>query len=567
MDLLTSAQMRAVERDAIDADTVTGLELMERAGRGVVDAVLAQWPELAQTSHHAVILCGPGNNGGDGFVVARLLKQRGWEVEVFLFGDADRLPADARKMHDLWVQIGEVSAMTPAAAGLGQRPALLVDAVFGTGLSRPIPRDCALSFQAVARRTDKAIIHMRVVAVDVPSGMDADSGAVLLPPCPGGDAEQVAQWQAEVQPYNLPCDLCVTFHRAKPAHYLSEVGENRPVIVDIGLPEGRAVADMLPLSKLSGDGRVRLICPATGAQGSNVAAWLKKTAYSHLRGGHKYDRGHALILGGGTGHGGAARLAARAALRVGAGLATLGVPHEALAENAAQLNAIMLREIGDATALAKTLEGDRLTALCIGPGLGVGQGREQDVRDLVAAALAASDLPQGKRRYVLDADALTAFRDDPETLFAMLHEACVLTPHEGEFARLFPDLAERNRHQDCSIPPMSKVEAVQRSAKRAGCTILLKGPATVIASPDGTVSIHAALYDRRADWLGTAGAGDVLAGMITGLMANGRAGGHIHQIVEVAAYLHIEAARSFGAGLIAEDLPEELPKVFRAIGL
>ena len=257
---------------------------------------------------------------------------------------------------------------------------------------------------------------------------------------------------------------------------------------------------------------------------------------------HKYDHGHALILAGGPGRGGAARLSARGALRMGAGLVTLGCPPEALTENAARLDAVMLREVHDAEALARILGDRRLNALCLGPGLGLGE-REGD---LVAAALGAA------RASVLDADALTLLARSG-ALFAALHETCVLTPHAGEFARLFPDL-----------DPASGADALRRAADRAGCTVLLKGARTLVASPAGDLALNDATGSRAAPWLATAGSGDVLAGFIAGLLARGHAP---FAAACDAAWLHTECARHAGPGLIAEDLPEALPDVLRALGL
>ncbi len=291
--------------------------------------------------------------------------------------------------------------------------------------------------------------------------------------------------------------------------------------------------------------------------------------------GHKYSHGHTLILSGGIGKGGAARLAARGALRVGTGAVTLGAPPTALIENAAQLNAIMLRAIKDATQLTETLQDARVNALCIGPGLGLG-ARE---RALLVTALETTrpgldpgpqtgDQSRGPgsspgRGLVLDADALTLIAQD-ETLFAKLHENCILTPHAGEFARLFPDIAEKLNAPATKGPAYSKVDATREAAKRAGCVVLFKGPDTVIADPSGCCSINASVYERSAPWLATAGSGDVLAGFITGLLARGF---QPMQAAETGAWLHTECALSFGPGLIAEDLPEQLPKVFRALGL
>jgi hydroxyethylthiazole kinase-like uncharacterized protein yjeF len=271
---------------------------------------------------------------------------------------------------------------------------------------------------------------------------------------------------------------------------------------------------------------------------------------------HKYSHGHALILSGGVGQGGAARLAARGALRIGAGAVTLGCPPAALIENAAQLNAIMLRALKNADTLTEALADNRINALCLGPAMGLGDRASS----LLAAALDDTDDP---RSMVLDADALTLLAQD-QTLFAKLHKNCILTPHAGEFARLFPDIAEKLSAPATKGPAYSKVDATREAAKRTGCVVLFKGPDTVIADPSGRCSINASVYERAAPWLATAGSGDVLAGFITGLLARGF---NPMQATETGAYLHTECALSFGPGLIAEDLPEELPKVFRALGL
>lgn len=264
---------------------------------------------------------------------------------------------------------------------------------------------------------------------------------------------------------------------------------------------------------------------------------------------HKYNHGHALVLSGPMGRSGAARLAARAALRIGAGLVTVAAPGSAMMECACQLTAIMLRRCDGATELAELLEDRRLTALCLGPGMGLGQG----TCDMVAAALAAG------RRTVLDADALTAFAGAPDALFAALHPGVVLTPHEGEFARLFPDLAP-----EIGGDVASRLTALRAAAARAGCVVLLKGASTLIADARGEAALHDATGRRAAPWLATAGTGDVLAGILTGLMARGIAP---FEAAGQAAWLHVEAARRVGPGLIAEDLPDALPGVLRSMGV
>ena len=513
-ELLTAAQMRAIEGAAIASGAVTGLDLMERAGRGVVEAIFEEWPELARGAHKAVVLCGPGNNGGDGFVVARLLKQRGWEVRAFLYGDPDALPPDARTNRDRWGGIGDTQPLSEHSLGTVQPPPdLVVDALFGTGLSRPVEGDAAFVLSNL--ETLRREFGVKCVAVDIPSGICADSGKVL------GCSPKV--------------DLTVTFHTEKPGHRLelADTHSRKVVVRDIGLPHAEGARERA--------GHVWLVEPP----GRGVLAKAVNA--------QKYDYGHALILSGGPGRTGAARMAARGALRVGAGLVTLGVTPAARAEVAGQSTAVMLAHVGNGEELAELLRDTRLNALCMGPGLGV----DDHARALIGAALPLL------RPVVLDADALSLFQHDPDALFAMLHDKCVLTPHGGEFARLFPDLARKLHAPALRGPAYSKVDATRAAAKRAGCTVLFKGPDTVIASPDGRCAIHSGHYDRAAPWLATAGSGDVLAGFITGLLARGldpaRAAG-------TAAWLHVECALSFGPGLIAEDIAEQLPKVFRLWG-
>lgn len=607
-ELLTAAQMRAIEEAAIASGEVTGLELMERAGRGVVEAIFEEWPELKAGSFRAVVLCGPGNNGGDGFVVARLLKDWGWEVEVFLYGDPDRLPPDARVNYERWREMGEVhllgypevdrTTFTVLYRTLEQGSILdgsrkrlppvdlMIDALIGTGLTRPA--------DGLARLFDMdeylhGNIGARWVAVDVPTGMCADSGRIFK-----------ASFDQDSPCAVVSADLTVTFHTAKPGHYLERapVWCGKVVVRDIGLGDGNWVDEW------SDPGSISL---------ATCFAWPKGWET------HKYTHGHALILSGPSGKGGAARLAARGALRIGAGLVTVGCPPDAIPENAARLDAVMLRPVADAATLAAVLADKRINALCLGPGLGV----DDRARGLLAVALAVPDLirdlapsgggpdtgagttaggfppspphegeggraaPQrrakgqtteaealplppvgrgegwGARPTVLDADALTILAQSPD-LFAALHGDCVLTPHAGEFARLFPDIAAKLAAPATTGPAYSKVDATREAAARAGCVVLYKGPDTVIADPSGRCAINSAHYDRAAPWLATAGSGDVLAGFIAGLLARGFDPMHA---AESAAWLHVECARKFGPGLIAEDLPEQLPAVFRDLGL
>ena len=511
-EVLTAAQMRAIEAAAIASGTVTGLDLMERAGRGVVAAIFEEWPELKATSQRAVVLCGPGNNGGDGFVVARLLREWGWQVEVFLHGDADKLPPDARVAHERWG--GRTATLAALDWPALRAAAVTVDALFGTGLSRPVAA-------GVHGALDMALTAAsRLLAVDLLSGICADSGRVL----------------SEAGYIDRAADLTVTFQTPKRGHVLAQGAElcGRLRTVPIGLER--------ELDALR-SGKPGEVVDLVGVPGD-----LAK------RGAHKFGHGHALVLSGGRGHGGAARLAARGALRIGAGVVTLGCPPEAVAENAARLDAVMLRPVADAAALRAMLEDKRITALCLGPGMGTGD-RE--------TALLAAVLGGAPRPAVLDADALTLLSRTPD-LFAALHPRCVLTPHAGEFARLFADIADKLAAPATRGPAYSKVDATRDAAARAGCVVLFKGADTVIADPSGRCSVNSAHSDRAAPWLATAGSGDVLAGFIAGLLARGFAP---MQAAETATWLHVECARKFGPGLIAEDLPEQLPAVLRDLGL
>lgn len=533
MELLTAAQMRAIEQTAIASGEVTGLELMERAGRGVVEAIFEEWPKLATSPGRAVVLCGPGNNGGDGFVVARLLKGQRWDVEVFLYGDEAKLPPDAAENCRRWREMGEVrelsspilssadkSCITEAAYS-NSGTQLLIDALFGIGLSRPLTGlKEFLKLQDLYVTFDD-LMPLKTIAIDFPSGICSNSGRCL-------EIDIAEDWS----PSAVQADLTVTFHRPKVGH----------VVGDGALYCGKLAIKPIGLGPSEKEPKpVNFVVDPSGF-GKGAA-------------GHKYSHGHALVLSGGVGKGGAARLAARGALRIGAGLVTVGAPPSALIENAAQLNAIMLALIEGAEGLIEVLQDDRINVIVLGPGLGV----SEHTRDLTLAAL------ECERSAVLDADALSSFAEAPETLFkATRGRNVVLTPHMGEFRRLFPDIAETLSAPAEKGPAFSKVDAACEAARRAGCVVLLKGPDTVVAGPEGGASVVSAAYERACPWLATAGSGDVLAGFIGGLMARGFPP---ETAAETGSWLHQECAREFGPGLIAEDLPETLPTVFRKLGL
>lgn len=473
-ELLTVAEMHRADQLAMTAG-VPGPVLMDRAGRAVADEIRRRW-----APRPVVVLCGPGNNGGDGFVIARILAADGWPVRLGLLGPREALRGDAAGAAEGWT--GPVEPTTPAL--LDGSP-LVVDALFGAGLARPL--------DGAALALVRAMDGLTVVAVDVPSGVHGDSGAVL------GEAPAAA--------------LTVTFFRPKPGHLLfpgrARCGET--VVADIGIPP--AVLDA--------------IRPRTLRNGP--AAWSDRYPWPRLD-GHKYHRGHAVVLGGAV-MTGAARLAARAALRVGAGLVTVACPLEAFAVYAAGSPSLIVQPVDD-TGFAALLADARRNAVLLGPGAGGGAA----TRGHVLAAREAG------KACVIDADALTAFADQPDALFGRLDSHCLLTPHEGEFGRLF------------GTPEGSKLDRARAAAARCGAVVLLKGPDTVIAAPDGRAAINA----NAPPDLATAGAGDVLAGLALGLMAQGM---DAFDAGCAAAWLHGEAASAFGPGLVAEDLAETLPGV------
>ncbi|MDB5436614.1 MAG: yjeF family protein [Phenylobacterium sp.] len=472
--VLTVAEMARADAAAIAAGT-PGLTLMERAGAAVADAVCARFAR--QTT---LVLCGPGNNGGDGYVAARVLKDRGWPVEVRSLGE----PAtqDAQAASARWE-----GATKPLNGAL--EPGVWIDALFGAGLSRPLDGPAAAAALRMAEAPE------RVVAVDVPSGVPGDTGK------PIGPAACAA--------------LTVTFHAKKPAHLL-EPGHSRcgeVIVADIGLAAapGKTVENGPEL-------------------------WLPRFPWPTAA-SHKHARGRLVVVSGEAWSTGAARLAARAALRIGAGLVTVLSPPEALAVNAAHLEAVMLK--GFETDLELEQAARDVDAAVIGPAAGVG---EPTLLNVLALARTGAAL-------VLDADAITVFRDDPEELFSLLDRDDVLTPHPGEFERLFPGLLAASPE---------RITAARRAAEKAGAVVLLKGSDTVIAAPDGRCAING----NGSPWLATAGSGDVLAGFIGGLVAQGM---ESFEAACAGAWIHAEAAELHGPGLISEDLPGLAPAVLRRL--
>jgi ADP-dependent NAD(P)H-hydrate dehydratase / NAD(P)H-hydrate epimerase len=488
IELLTNEEMKTADAATI-AGGVPGIDLMEAAGRAVADAARGMCPVPCTVA----VVCGPGNNGGDGFVGARLLAEWGYPVRLMLLGSRAALRGDAAVAAKRWA--GEAERFD---AGTLKGCGLIVDALFGAGLTRDLDGEA----KAAVERINAS--DCPVLAVDVPSGVDGDSGRVR------GVAVKATK--------------TVTFFRYKPGHLLLPgrmlCGER--VLAQIGIPDA--------------------VLPEIGSRSFHNVPALWRAGYPEPSlESHKYTRGHALVAAGSE-MAGAARLASRASLRAGAGVVTVAASTEMLPIFKAALEAVIVRAMDDLDDYAHLLEDKRRNALLVGPGAGLGA----DTRDRVRMALGAG------RPVVLDADALTSFETQPRALhqaIAASDRPVVMTPHEGEFRRLFRQIAEGSD---------SKLEKARAAAALSGAVIVLKGADTVVASPDR----RAAIADNGTPWLATAGSGDVLAGIVTGLLAQNMPG---FEAACAAVWLHGEAGSSIGPGLISEDLPDALPGVLKRL--
>ncbi|MHA6685473.1 NAD(P)H-hydrate dehydratase [Mesorhizobium sp. A556] len=498
IELLTPAEMAGADRLAIECGPLDGIGLMRRAGEAVACVVLARYP-AARRVH---VLCGPGNNGGDGYVVARLLRESGVDVCVWASGTP-------KPGSDAALAAAECPVVPrPLAEFDGQAGSLVVDALYGAGLSKPMAGDAARAVEVTTAR------RLPVIAVDLPSGISGERGRVL------GSA--------------FRAEITVTFARKKPGHLLLPGREccGETVLADIGIAD--AIIEQLAAKTFE----------------NTPALWQPDFPVPAVD-THKYKRGHVGVFSGGPSATGAARLSALAAARSGAGAVTVLSPANAMQVNAAHLISIMLRKVGDTVDLTAYLDDKRPSAFVLGPGFGVGEKAQKFVLAVLGDGQGRENGVEG---LVLDADGITSFRDAPASLFitagAKGAPALVMTPHEGEFSRLFSNLA--------GDESLSKLEKARKAAQRAHAVIVYKGADTVIAAPDGRAAINA----NGAPWLATAGSGDVLAGLIAGLLAQGMPA---FEAACAAVWLHAEAGRRFGPGLIAEDLPLALLPVLREL--
>lgn len=491
VELLTAPEMAEAERAAI-AGGVESFALMEAAGRAVADAA----NNLAEDGR-VVVVAGPGNNGGDGFIAARALAEMGRDVVVALLGERGALKGDAARAAQTWR-----GAVAPFDRRLLESAGLIVDAIFGAGLNRDVSGADAAAIAAINAS------GVPVVAVDLPSGVNGTTGAVM------GEAVIATE--------------TVTFFRRKAGHLLlpGRTHCGRVRVAEIGI-DSDVLAQVKP-------------------RASENIPQLWRDAFPVPRlDAHKYARGHVLVMSGPMSQTGAARLAARAALRGGAGLATMASPRDALAVNAAALTAVMLRPIDTPVELATALSDQRLNACVAGPGMGVGP----HTRDMVLTALDAGC------GVVLDADALTSFSGQAEPLFAAIKSKpkrpVILTPHAGEFSRIFSELMSEDQTR-------SKLEKTRLAAAESGAAVVLKGADTVVAVPDGRAAVAA----NAPPWLATAGSGDVLAGLCAAMLAQ-----HMppFEAACAAVWMHGECGLEAGPGLIAEDLSEVMPAVHRRL--
>ncbi|PWQ93788.1 NAD(P)H-hydrate dehydratase [Leucothrix arctica] len=482
--LLTNAETQTVDQLAITKG-IDGFELMQAAGAAVAEAIIARWSIRPIT-----VLCGPGNNGGDGFIAASVLRTAGWPVTLALLGSSKGLKGDAAKAAKIWNDTIE-----PFSQKCLYNAEIVIDAIFGAGLSRPISSDALNIIKALK----KSLIP--VCAIDVPSGIDGSTGKVL--------------GRAAV------ADLTVTFFRKKPAHLLYPARRicGDVVLADIGIPD--SLLHELPTKH---DHKT---------WENNPQLWMAKYPWPRAE-NYKYQRGEVLVLGGES-MTGASRMTAMAAGRAGAGIITVAAPAKVWSIYATSLLSAIVRSIDNVEDFNELLLDVRRNVIAIGPGAGVNDNTKQ----YVLSALAT------KRAVVLDADALSVFADDPKQLFNAIRGQCVLTPHTGEFNRLFDFDGD-------------KLDCARSAARQSNAVIVLKGADTVIAAPDGRAIINS----NAPPQLATGGSGDVLTGFTAALLAQGMPP---FEAAAAAVWLHGEAATEFGLGLIAEDLPNTLPAVLQKL--
>ena len=509
--VLTTAEMRWLEERFIQGNQEIETKLMETAG---VQAALEfqKWFSSYPNAENkkVTVLCGPGNNGGDGFVIARNLHHEGFSVECFEIKPKGKRSLASETKRKLWNEINPAHRLENLTKKDLSEMGVVIDALFGIGLKRSIGKETCKILNQISS-------DIPIIAIDILSGLNSDTGELM--------SEKTLHWSA---------DLTITFQLSKWGHHLKD-GPHRTgllKVVSIGLEE-----------QLKGLYAEDTFVPNIFLP--NKLELKSKLSKNYFQ--HKYHHGNVLVLTGGLGMIGAAKLTARSALRVGAGLVTLGTPKEVFSFVANQVQSLMAASVNSSEDLLEVIHGKKINTVCIGMGFGIGS----KTRRFVSTILNQVD------KVVLDADALTSFEDFPEELFELQKSDTVLTPHWGEFRRLFSDLSEQN-----SSGKMATTTAVIEASKLSKATVLLKGMETIIAHPSGKCSVCKGSFMEHVPWLATAGSGDVLAGLIAGLMARGL---ESFEATIIAVYLHQLLANFLGPGLISEDLPDAIPNVFKLL--
>ncbi len=522
MQILSPKEMQKIDKDAIKSG-ISGYNLMENAGRSVAKEIVSKFRKTK-----VLVLCGPGNNGGDGFVVARILSEIGWEVSVAsvniskLKGDAEKARLsykhnissiiskdidvilnkrriqkdknksvnsscrDTIKTNDLLIgkQIPQHSKIAPNL--------LVIDAIFGTGLNKIIKGDLA----EVIEKINKS--NALVVAVDIPSGINGENG--------------------EVMGVAIKADITLTFTRKKLGLVLmpGKMNAGEVITTDIGIPE-----EIINKQKFS-------------IYENSPNLWISSFPFPEPQ-DNKYTRGHVVVASGGVDCTGAACLASISALRCGAGLVTVLSPKEALSIYASKLNSVMAKPFRNIKEFVQFISDKHKNVIVLGPG----NGANEETAEKVKKALSL------KKTCVIDADAISAFAGRGRSLFKMIKSPVVLTPHEGEFARIFDIKGD-------------KIKRAKDAAKKSNADIVLKCTDTIIEAHDNRIVINTCATPNLA----TAGTGDVLSGIIAGLLAQRM---DPFEAACAGVYLHSQAAKEFGIGLIAEDMPQILPAVLNGL--
>ena len=508
--ICSTKEIQVIEKLEIQDDDQVATDLMETAGKKAAKAI-KKWSQKGKNtgSNHYHVFCGPGNNGGDGFVIARTLFDLGEKISCWELKNPSNRSASSALMRSKWLERGSISSSEDFQGIILSKGDIVVDALFGIGLSRPLDERCTKIIEGIPS-------YIPIIAIDILSGLDSSTGNLM-------SSGELTSYEAS---------LTLTFQIPKWGHYLQDGSERSGTIkvIPIGLERGMKEfsASHPPLVEL-----VETTPP-------DYIDLLNKRGSAH-----KYDHGHSLILSGPQGKIGATELAGTSALRLGSGLVTMAMPKNAFYNHVNSVKALMTTEINKPQDMLDFLTDKRINALCLGPGLGIGE----KTREFTKMALNSG------RSVVLDADALTSFQEDPDVLYQNLHDKTVLTPHFGEFTRIFPELAK-----DIKEAKLPIIRGVQKASAVSGAVVLLKGRQTVIASPGGQTYLVNGSSFENSPWLATAGSGDVLAGMITGLMAR-----NIPPIkcAVLAVFMHLCAAKMIGPGLIADDLPATIPKVLQ----